>query len=156
MRGFLELITVALLAATVWMAFTGQEASFEQAGASSVPPNIPLPKDIAPLDATEIKPLVERPLFFPGRRALPARPIAAKAAPVVEAVSPPPQGYALRGAVVIGELRLAIIEHQQTAKYLRLGEGQSLESWILARVETDKAVFTRQQQTWTLEIAKPR
>lgn len=155
-RSLLIVIIATLLAANSWMYFyAGLKPVIPEAAPRPAPvASQTLAANILPVSAAQLAVIRERPLFFPARRPLPDRPVAAKAQASEQPLSPP-QGYMLRGLITQGGKRLAVLEQAQTAKYLRLAEGETLDGWTVARIEHDRLAFSHKQQLWILEMAKP-
>lgn len=127
----------------------GTEENRAQASAGMEFPALPDQPPLARFAAS-----LERPLFHPGRRPLPIRP-PPEPTPVAEIPAPPPVGYRLRGAIITGEVRTAILEGTELAEHLRLGEGEKFKGWTLARIEPRSVTFKLRDQTFVLELALP-
>lgn len=99
--------------------------------------------------------IIERPLLHPQRRALPERPPPAPP-PVAEPPPPePPAGYKLRGAVLGSGHKVAVLENMATTEYIRIGEGETVGGWTLARIDGRSVTFEFRDQSFVLELALP-
>jgi hypothetical protein len=92
--------------------------------------------------------ILKRPLFSETREPpTPPEKVAANLAPVVEHIR-----LELEGVALTPEARTAVLRDLTTKKMLRLEEGASHNGWKLESVQTDSALFKRNQQTVELEL----
>ena len=85
--------------------------------------------------------LLERPLFFPGRRMPKPE--------VKEATPPPPTPLQLRleGIAIAGGARVAVLRNLNGAGLLQLVEGETHDGWTLDALTSTSAQFSRGAQT---------
>lgn len=80
--------------------------------------------------------VVSRPLFAPSRRPAP---------PELEAPEPAPKvislRFVLRGVVIHGAERVAIVQRKDAGEFLRLVEGQVIDGWLVEAIVPDRVVF---------------
>ncbi len=95
-----------------------------------------------------MKPLVDfseiaqRPLFIPSRRPLP---------PDTESPRPGPRKaerhrFTLKGVVIVGDERMAVLQRRRSRTVLRVVEGQQIDGWLVEAIMVDRVVL-RQGET---------
>lgn len=104
--------------------------------AASGPVRLSLPP-LADLSET-----IERPLFTESRR--PSE-VEASDAPVtpVPVVTGPTADFSISAIVITGKERAVLLTHSQSGELTRVTEGEMIAGWRLERVESDRAVFSK-------------
>jgi general secretion pathway protein N len=97
-----------------------------------------------------------RPLFTPGRR--PAAPAAVvQPAPAAPTPPPPAPAYDLTGTVVGNGVGIAFFRKKRSDKIIMLRKDQPLDGWVLAEVQADAVVLTRNEYRIGMKVmAKAR
>lgn len=113
---------------------------------------------LAPLAATptftlaplaRFEELIERPLFSASRR-----PPSEEAPKSPEAAPEAPLDLVLRGVVLTGNRRIALLQSEKgERKALRLLAGDSHAGWVLKAIEADNVTFERDEEIRVLELA---
>ena len=80
--------------------------------------------------------IVSRPLFAPSRRPAPPELEASEPAPKVMSLR-----FVLRGVVIYGAERVAIVQRKDAPEFLRLVEGQVIDGWRVEAIVPDRVVF---------------
>jgi hypothetical protein len=166
-------VTVALLFVSAWRwlgiyedseLLVASRRDGVAAKAAAAPLALPAP---GPFD--DFRPVIERPLFhpsrrpFPDRKALSALEAAAKAqqaaavTPAVASAPPPPsppQGFLLRGTIIVGPFQSAVFERPGKEIYVRVRAGEQLEGWTLVKIARSEVQLRRGEQTVTWSLAK--
>jgi general secretion pathway protein N len=76
--------------------------------------------------------VLRRPLFSETRRTPPE---------AASGLADSAEGFVLRGVVIDGDGKFALIEHGRPAALARLGEGQSIDGWTLRSIEPDRVLL---------------
>lgn len=116
----------------------------------------------AAADRTPVPPLpplesftatVGRPLFSPARQAaaLPLPPVAEAPAPLVEPMPVEP-ALSLQGIIVAGPRRLALLGRSGGGEIATLAEGDTLDGWIVERIEGNRVTLRGGDQSTTLHL----
>lgn len=80
--------------------------------------------------------IVSRPLFAPSRRPAPPELEASEPAPKVMSLR-----FVLRGVVIYGAERVAIVQRKDAPEFLRLMEGQVIDGWRVEAIVPDRVIF---------------
>ncbi len=93
-----------------------------------------------PLD--DFSEIARRPLFIPSRRPLP---------PDTEPPRPGPRKgerhrFTLKGVVIVGDERMAVLQRRRSRTVLRVVEGQQFDGWLVEAIMADRVVL-RQGET---------
>jgi hypothetical protein len=66
----------------------------------------------------------------------------------------PPQGFLLRGTIIVGPLQSAVFERQGKDGYVRVRAGEQLEGWTLIKIARQEVQLRLGEQTVTWPLAK--
>jgi hypothetical protein len=150
-------------------ALTGEEPAGMAQRADGVP-LAPLPGLIlaAPPPPEAYKPVLDRPLFHPGRLPFAERSVIAAATAERNALAaqaakapapapppvllPPPQGVTFRGTIISGPFRSAIFERTGRKDYVRVEEGGVLDGWTLAKITRSEIQLRANGQDLELKL----
>lgn len=142
--GILMVTLIALCAIVVMEARSG----IPSADSLKVPPQEVKATTVAGPVRVELPPLgaldetVERPLFMESRRPPEVEP---EEAPISPAPVPmgPRGNFVLSAIVITDDERAVLIANPQSGEPIRLAEGESIAGWRLDKVETERAVFSK-------------
>lgn len=139
---------VLLIIAAVQLAFPAQPPATTIAnGAAAELPEISAPPVYIPAAFDSFTSVLERPLFYADRK-LPAPP------PVVAATEIPkePLKLKLEGIALGGGSRIALLRDESSNSLISIAEGMTHNGWTLDRIESDKAVFSRDSEVTQLDL----
>jgi type II secretory pathway component PulC len=106
------------------------------------------PPSLQDLSATR-----EHPLFSPNRRPPPPPQPTVVAAPTpLVAAPPPPPRLVLSGVILGDQANLALLKHQTDRKPTAFTIGQYLDGWMLARIESRRVMFIRDEREVWVEM----
>jgi len=94
--------------------------------------------------------IVERPLFFPSRQPAEPEPVAAAAEPPAE-----PPDMALIGTIVTTSGRRAIVQSPPGGAAQVLSEGQEIDGWTIAAIETERVLLRRGDEEQAIALEDP-
>lgn len=116
------------------VAMPDDEASLPEFGSAALNP--PMLADLSDMQ--------DRPLFYIGRR----MPVP----PKVETPPPPPTPLRLKlqGVALAGGTRVAVLRNLSSNLLLQLSEGDTHDGWTLDTVNSNSAIFSRDEQTTEL------
>lgn len=145
----LALMSLGLLViAAVQLAFPAQPPAVTIAdGAAAELPAISAPPVYVPATFDSFTSVLDRPLFYADRK-LPAPP------PVVAAPEIPkePLRLKLEGIALGGGSRIALLRDQSNNSLISIAEGMTHNGWTLDRIESDKAIFSRDTEVTQLDL----
>ena len=145
----LALTSLSLLViAAVQLAFPAQPPAptmTDEAAADL--PEMKAPPAYVPATFDSFASILERPLLYADRM-LPTPP------PVVAAPEIPkePLRLKLEGVALGGGSRVALLRDQSSNSLVHIAEGMTHNGWTLDRIESDKAVFIRDQEISELDL----
>jgi hypothetical protein len=125
------------------------EANANCTGASPTPvPELPPELHFNPPPIEALQAVLERPVFAPGRRPL--------SEDAVELPAPKTLSFLLKGIVIDGDERVAVVIPKDKGKAMLLREGDIAEGWTLVRIEVDHVVLARGDAETVLEPSYER
>lgn len=139
---------ILLVVAAVQLAFPAKPPAITIAGeAAVILPETKAPPAYVPATLDSFTSILERPLLYANRK-LPAPP------PVVAAVEIPkePLRLTLEGVALSGGSRIALLRDQSNNSLIHIAEGMAHNGWTLQRIESDKAVFSRDSEISELNL----
>jgi hypothetical protein len=148
-RGLLVLATG--IAVAVELAFPWEQPSGIAPPAFTGQAELSYPAGAAPGTYAAI---AEHPLFHPSRAPWVAPPAPPPA--VARATLQPPADYVLAGVVLSGGARSAIVKPGNAAKAVVVSEGETLNGWMLRRIDAAGLHFEAGGQTFDLGFPGPR
>lgn len=138
-------MTLAVLAALPWRTINGGETISVASTRASVPSarSTAAILDLPPLSSYSVT--VERPLFAASRR---------------RANQTPEMGekdlllgrYRVSGIVIAGDRRIVLIEPVDGDKVRSIQQGEELEGWTLAKIDTGTLVLEREGERRTIDL----
>lgn len=137
-----------LIIAAVQLAFPAQPPAVTIAdGTAAELPEISAPPVYVPATFDSFTSVLDRPLFYADRK-LPAPP------PVVAAPEIPkePLRLKLEGIALGGGSRIALLRDQTSNSLINIAEGMTHNGWTLDRIESDKAIFSRDSEVTQLDL----
>jgi len=137
-----------LVIAAVQLAFPTQPPATMIAGEGAAAlPEIKAPPAYVPATFDSFTSILERPLVYADRK-LPAPP------PVVAAAEIPkePLRLKLEGVALSSGSRVALLRDQSSNSLIHIAEGMTHNGWTLDRIESDKAVFSRDHEVSELSL----
>ena len=145
----LALMSLGLLViAAVQLAFPARPPAAATAGGAAPDlPQIKMPPAYVPASFDSFTSILERPLVYADRK-LPAPP-SVVAAP---AIPKEPLRLKLEGVALGGGSRVALFRDQSSNLLVHIAEGMTHNGWTLDRIESDKAVFSRDQEVSELDL----
>jgi len=137
-----------LVIAAAQLAFPTQPPATMIAGEGAAAlPEIKAPPAYVPATFDSFTSILERPLVYADRK-LPAPP------PVVAAAEIPkePLRLKLEGVALSSGSRVALLRDQSSNSLIHIAEGMTHNGWTLDRIESDKAVFSRDHEVSELSL----
>jgi hypothetical protein len=145
----LAMMCLGLLAiATIQLAFSARPAAIAiDGGVAAALAEIEAPPAYVPATFDSFTSILQRPLLYANRK-LPAPP------PVVAAAEIPkePLRLTLEGVALSGGSRVALLRDQSNNSLIHIAEGMAHNGWTLQRIESDKAVFSRDSEISELNL----
>jgi hypothetical protein len=92
---------------------------------------------------SEYSEVVERPLFYPTRRALPPLPTEENGS----------TNLTLIGTVMSGASRHALIRHKQGSRVERVIEGQDIGGWTVESIQGDRVLLRQRDTRLSLKVS---
>lgn len=123
---------------------TADDLKTSPAKKNSAPASGPVRLRLPPLAA--LSETVERPLFSDTRRPPEIETDAAPEIPAPVAAGPAPS-FSVSAIVITENERAVLLTHPQSGDLTRVAEGETIAGWRLHKVESDRAVFTRDGET---------
>ena len=145
----LAMMCLGLLAiATIQLAFSARPAAIAiDGGVAAALAETEAPPAYVPATFDSFTSILQRPLLYANRK-LPAPP------PVVAAAEIPkePLRLTLEGVALSGGSRVALLRDQSNNSLIHIAEGMAHNGWTLQRIESDKAVFSRDSEISELNL----
>ena len=123
----------------------GAASTASPAPAASKPLAAGEPDGFTPPAAQAYSEISERPLFSASRRPAPRQ----SSPEAIGAVS----SFVFAGSIISKTERVALVQHSQPVKLVRLREGDSLEGWTVVAIEADRVIL---EHNGDREELKPR
>ncbi len=151
--GFLLLTLIALCVVIVVQARSGipsadhlrsaRDQAVDTAAAGPVRLSLP---PLADLSET-----IERPLFTESRRPSEEEPSDAPVMPT-PVVTGPAAVFSISAIVITDKERAVLLTHPQSGELTRVREGETIAGWRLERVESDRAVFSKDGDSKEIDL----
>jgi hypothetical protein len=103
-----------------------------------------LANPVAAQSLDQLSMILDRPLFSPSRRRLPAPPPPVVQAPAPPALPAPPPDLVLFGVVMDGESARAVVRAGADKRLLRAQIGDEIDGWKVAQIDGRKVVLASQ------------
>lgn len=139
--------TVLVLAAEIAIGVRVENAPEVAAEIADAPDASSTLLDYVPQSFDAFSEILERPLFFADRQ-LPPEP----RQELVAAAPPEPLRLKLEGIAIMDKSRIALLRSQVDNVLVQMAEGMTHNGWTLESVLSDKAIFTRGNDSTEIEL----